>query len=93
MLQLASTLENQVTVISSGGVLHREKMYLSGSIAEYMHTEFIPSKAFISCYGISLEYGLSDCSMNEAAFKKKYDAGKPKTFCIVDHTKFEKTAR
>lgn len=90
MLQLASTLENQVTVISSGGVLHREKMYLSGSIADYMHTEFIPSKAFISCYGISLEYGLSDCSMNEAAFKKSMMQVSQKTFCIVDHTKFEK---
>ncbi|WP_066688736.1 DeoR/GlpR family DNA-binding transcription regulator [Christensenella intestinihominis] len=90
VLQLASTLDNQVTVISSGGVLHREKMYLAGSIADYMHTEFIPSKAFISCYGVSLEYGLSDCSMNEAAFKKNMMQVSQKTFCIVDHTKFEK---
>ena len=90
VLHLAATLENQVTVISSGGVLHKEKMYLTGSIADYMHTEFIPSKAFISCYGISLEYGLSDCSMNEAAFKKNMMQVSQKTFCVVDHTKFEK---
>lgn len=90
ILRLAATLENQVTVISSGGVLHKEKMYLSGSVADYMHTEFIPAKAFISCYGISLEYGLSDCTMNEAAFKKNMMLISQKTFCVVDHTKLEK---
>ncbi|MEG0381860.1 MAG: DeoR/GlpR family DNA-binding transcription regulator [Christensenella sp.] len=90
ILQLASTLENQVTVISSGGVLNKEKMYFAGSVAEYMHTEFIPTKAFISCYGVSLEYGLSDCSMNEAAFKKSMMQVSQRTFCVVDNTKFEK---
>lgn len=90
ILQMAATFENQITVISSGGVLNREKMYLSGSIAEYMYTEFIPAKAFISCYGISLEYGLSDCSMNEVAFKKNMMQVSQQIFCVVDHTKFEK---
>lgn len=90
ILQLAATLDNQVMVISSGGVLHKEKMYLSGSVADYMPTDFIPTKTFLSCYGVSLDYGLSDCSMEEAAFKKSMINVSQKSFCVLDHTKFEK---
>ncbi|MEA4852640.1 MAG: DeoR/GlpR family DNA-binding transcription regulator [Christensenella sp.] len=90
ILQLASTLENHITLICSGGSFNKKNMSLSGSLANHMCMEFIPDKAFISCHGLSIEYGLTDGSMNEAAFKKNMMRVSQKTYCVVDHSKFEK---
>ncbi|MEA4853606.1 MAG: DeoR/GlpR family DNA-binding transcription regulator [Christensenella sp.] len=91
ILQLSSSIDNNVTVICSGGAFNKKNMSLSGSLANHMCMEFIPDKAFVSCHGLSVEYGLTDGSMNEAAFKRNMMRVSQRTYCVVDHSKFEKT--
>lgn len=90
ILNFAATLENNITIICSGGIFSKKNMSLSGSIAHHLNTEFFPNKAFISCHGISIEHGLTDGSLNEADFKRSMIKVSQKTFCVADHSKIGK---
>lgn len=91
ILRLKGTIQNLVTVVCSGGILQPAYMYLSGGPANNMHADFIPSKAFISCSGISLDYGVTDDKWDNAEFKRSMIKSSQKLICVADHSKFEKT--
>jgi DeoR family fructose operon transcriptional repressor len=81
---------NNLTVICSGGVFNKKNMSLSGSVSSYLSKLFFPTKAFISCHGLSLDHGFTDGRLQEAEFKLEMMEVSRKVFCLADHSKLGK---
>ncbi len=81
---------NNITMICSGGVFNKANMSLSGTTNEQVSSDFFPNKAFVSCHGISSEYGFTDGNPMEMSYKRNMIKLASKAFFLLDHTKFEK---
>jgi DeoR family fructose operon transcriptional repressor len=82
--------KDNVTVICTGGVFNKSNLSLSGMISDKSVREFFPNKAFISCHGISPEYGFTDGNLLEVGFKRDMIRLAEKVYFLIDHTKFGK---
>ncbi len=86
----ANHSNENITMICTGGVFNKYNMSLSGAIASQYAANFFPNKAFVSCHGISPEYGFTDGNLHELGFKRDIINKTGKAFFLVDHTKFGK---
>ena len=81
---------NNITMICSGGVFNKSNMSLSGTVSGKIFDRFFPTKAFVSCHGISTEQGYTDGNLLELDFKREMIKVSGKVFFLLDHSKFGK---
>ncbi|MFN8457611.1 MAG: substrate-binding domain-containing protein [Anaerolineae bacterium] len=79
--------EPGLTLVSSGGVVRSQTQMLSGPGAEATFKDLRADKAFISATGLSLDFGLSNTNIPEAAVKLAMLRAARELFLLVDHTK------
>lgn len=80
--------KDNITMLCTGGVFNKANLSLSGALSDKFTREFFPNKAFISCHGLSGEYGFTDGNLHEVGFKREMIALAEKVYFLVDHTKF-----
>ncbi len=88
--EFASCRKDNITMICTGGVFNKSNLSLSGTFSDKYSREFFPNKAFISCHGVSAEYGFTDGNFLEVGFKREMIRLAGKVFFLIDHTKFGK---
>jgi DeoR/GlpR family transcriptional regulator of sugar metabolism len=79
--------EPGITVVSSGGSLRPESMALSGPAAEASFRDWRADKAFVTGTGVSLDFGLSNTNIQEAAVKLMMLKAAREAILLADHTK------
>jgi DeoR/GlpR family transcriptional regulator of sugar metabolism len=79
--------EPGITVVATGGTLRRESMALSGPAAEASLYDLRADKAFITGTGVSLDFGLSNTNIQEAAVKLMMVKAAREVILLADHTK------
>ena len=79
--------EEEITLISSGGLMRRESQSLIGPNAEATFQDLRADKAFISATGISLDFGLSNTNMEEATVKQAIIKAAREIILLADYTK------
>lgn len=82
--------KDNITMICTGGVFNKTNLSLSGALSDKFTREFFPNKAFISCHGVSVEYGFTDGNLHEVGFKREMINLAEKVYFLIDHTKFGK---
>ena len=80
------------TVISTGGNLMEGYLALVGPQAESTLRSFYVDKAFISCKAIDFDHGIMDSMETFTSMKQAIIDSSTKSYLVVDHTKFNKTA-
>lgn len=91
LLETADEISNDnITLICTGGIYNRSNKSLSGSISMTCVNHFIPTKAFVSCHGVSLTHGFTDGNLRESEFKSELLKVSAKHFYLVDHSKIGK---
>ena len=87
----STSLNNQnMTIISLGGVFRAKNYSLAGSLSVDSARNFRPSKAFISCRAIEAS-GLSDGSIYEVETKRALIATAKEVIVLADSSKFDET--
>lgn len=79
--------------ICLGGIFKDSNLSLHGNIALKNAGEFYPSKAFMSCAGISPHNKIADSSLHEVDTKRLMIERAQEVFVLADHTKFEKVGQ
>ncbi|MFB5192145.1 DeoR/GlpR family DNA-binding transcription regulator [Alicyclobacillus fastidiosus] len=80
--------KERIQVISTGGILRSQSMSFVGPLAEETLSKYYVNKAFISCKGVHLEYGVSEANEWQAIVKRRMTSIADETYLLVDHTKF-----
>lgn len=78
------------TVILLGGVLHPEGDAVTGLLGEAMLKELYIKTAFVSCFGFSLENGLTESDLSQAKTKAMLVRAAARVVALVDSSKFDK---
>lgn len=78
----------QMRVIHVGGRVVLESFSCVGPAAEKMLDDFRVDKAFFSCRGIDLDFGLSEASELQATLKQRVLRIAARRILMADHTKF-----
>ncbi len=79
--------EPGITVVATGGTVRRESLALSGPAAEASLYELRADKAFVTGTGVSLDFGLSNTNIQEAAVKLMMLKAAREAILLADHTK------
>lgn len=79
--------ERGIDLVATGGVVRHESHALVGSAAEATCRELRVDKTFIGGAGISVDFGLSNSNMAEAAIKQAMIKAARQVFVLADHTK------
>jgi ribose transport system substrate-binding protein len=76
------------TVILLGGVLHPDGASVTGILSEQLLKDLHIKTAFVSCYGFSLDAGLTEIDIHEAQLKSKMIASAVSVVALIDSSKF-----
>jgi DeoR/GlpR family transcriptional regulator of sugar metabolism len=79
--------ERGITLLSSGGVVRSQSQSLTGPTAEAAFAELRADKAFIAGTGLSVNFGLSNTSVQEAGVKQAMLRAAREVVLLADHTK------
>ena len=79
-------------VISTGGLLKPGTMSLYGWKTAETLGAYHADKVFLSCKGLSMEWGITDGNDETAGIKQAMIAAAEKIYLAADHSKFDKTA-
>jgi len=82
--------KDNITMLCTGGVFNKSNLSLSGALSDQFTKAFFPNKAFISCHGVSAEYGFTDGNLHEVGFKREMLKLAEKVYFLIDRTKFGK---
>jgi DeoR/GlpR family transcriptional regulator of sugar metabolism len=85
-LELSS--RSRIRIISTGGLLAVPTMSFVGPTAEKIVDEYHVNKLFISCKGLSLNYGLSESNEMQAGLKRRLLANSDIRCLLADASKF-----
>jgi DeoR/GlpR family transcriptional regulator of sugar metabolism len=80
--------EEGLNIISCGGTLRSQSQALVGAEAEAAFANIRVDKAFISCSGVSVDFGLSTGHNLEARIKRAMLSAAREVFILADSTKF-----
>jgi DeoR/GlpR family transcriptional regulator of sugar metabolism len=69
-------------------VLHPDGASVTGTLSEQLLKDLHIKTAFVSCYGFSLEAGLTEIDIHEAQLKSKMIASAASVVALIDSTKF-----
>jgi DeoR/GlpR family transcriptional regulator of sugar metabolism len=86
--EFADNYKENVTMICTGGVFSKNNMSLSGTVSNDYSFNFFPNKAFVSCHGVSIDYGFTDINVFELGFRREIINLSGKVFFLADHAKF-----
>ena len=78
------------TVLSTGGMLKKNGLSLTGSSAEKMIGSFHVDTAICSCRGLDMELGVTDSNENDGLIKTAMFASAERRILIIDDTKFDR---
>ena len=81
-----------VNLISSGGTLRHSSDSFYGPSALNALSGYYATKAFVSCSGMSENFGISDFIESEAEIRKVMLQNAAYKYLIADHLKFSRTA-
>ena len=76
-----------IDLVSTGGVVNHASHSLIGSAAEATYSDLRADTAFIGGAGISVDFGVSNSSITEAAIKQAMLKAARKVIVLADHTK------
>ena len=78
------------TVLSTGGVLKKGALSLTGSSAEKMISSYHVDIAICSCKGLDMFLGVTDSNENDSQIKQAMLASAEKRILALDSEKFDK---
>ncbi len=78
------------TVLSTGGVLKRGALSLTGSSAEKMINSYHVDLAICSCKGLDMELGVTDSNESDSLIKQAMFAAAERRILALDADKFDK---
>ncbi|MBE6530518.1 MAG: DeoR/GlpR transcriptional regulator [Ruminococcaceae bacterium] len=78
------------TVLSTGGVLKKSALSLTGSSAEKMIRSYHVDTAICSCKGLDTELGITDSNENDTLIKQAMFASAERRILALDSEKFDK---
>ncbi len=81
------SLENDVRLILTGGIVRPGELSLIGHIAEQTYKDFNVDKAFIGVGGITLDDGLTEYNLEDALVKKHLINNAKKCIVVADSSK------
>lgn len=81
-----------LTLILPGGIVHETSRSLTGMPAEEFFSRIHADTLFLSVKAVSLEDGLTDHTIEEAAVKRRMIQRAERVIVLADHTKLAKTA-
>lgn len=79
-----------ITLISSGGILRKKSLSYVGRAAENAISNYYADKLFFSCKGFSPKKGFTDSNEQESDMRKTMIKCSEKTIFLCDRTKFDK---
>ncbi len=79
------------TVILVGGILKSDGTSVMGSISQEVLKTLHIGTAFVSGVGFSLESGLMEADLNEAAYKEQVINSAKQVVALIDSTKFDRS--
>jgi len=79
--------KNKIKVLSTGGKLLKKSLSYVGSKAEQSVDNYHVDKAFISCKGLHISYGLSESHEQQAVVKEKMLQNAAESYIMIDNTK------
>ncbi len=82
--------QSDLNIVSTGGLLEKGSMSLSGIVAKKAIKNYHVDIAFISCKGMDKNNGIMDSSDKEAEIKKEMIEQANNVILLVDHTKFDR---
>ena len=88
LLELAD--KQDWTVLSTGGVLKKGALSLTGSSAEKMINSYHVDTAICSCKGIDISLGITDSNENDCLIKQAMLGSAERRILAVDGEKFDK---
>ena len=88
MLELAD--KQDWTVLSTGGVLKKGALSLTGSSAEKMINSYHVDTAICSCKGLGMSLGITDSNENDCLIKQAMFNSSDRKILALDNEKFDK---
>lgn len=88
LLELAE--KSDWTVLSTGGVLKKGALSLTGSSAEKMISSYHVDIAILSCKGLDMTLGITDSNENDSLIKQAMLASAERRVLVLDSEKFDK---
>ena len=88
LLELAD--KQDWTVLSTGGILKKGALSLTGSSAEKMIHSYYVDAAICSCKGIDMNVGISDSNENDSLIKQAMYHSAEKRILALDSEKLDK---
>ncbi len=88
ILELSSC--NDMTLISTGGILRNKSLSYVGRSAENAISNYYANKLFFSCKGFSPKSGLTDSNEQESEIRKTMIRCSNQVIFLCDRTKFDK---
>jgi DeoR/GlpR family transcriptional regulator of sugar metabolism len=82
------SLENDVRLILTGGVVRSGELSMFGHIAQNAYHEFHVDKAFVAIGGLSVEGGLTEYNLEDALVKKPLLESAREVIVVADSSKF-----
>jgi len=79
--------EEDITLISTGGIFRHKSQSLVGPGAEIIFNELRVDKAFVSAAGVNIDFGLSNTNVAEATVKQAMMKASREVILLADHTK------
>lgn len=81
------------TIICLGGIFKHTNLSIYGNIAIKNAQQYYPSKAFISCAGISGKFQITDSGIHEIDIKRTLIDSSQSVYLLADYTKFHQTGQ
>ena len=78
------------TVLSTGGILKKNSLSLTGSSAEKMIRSYHVDTAICSCKGLDTELGITDSNENDSLIKQAMFQSAERRILALDTEKFDK---
>lgn len=85
------SIESNVRLIVSGGIVRPRELSMIGSVPEYVFKNLHVDKAFLGIGGISLEDGLTEYNMEDSRVKQVLIESAQEVIVVTDSTKFGQT--
>lgn len=89
---LESSKNENITLISSGGIYNKKTGSFLGISAHQTISSINIKKAFISCAGISIKYGLTNSTFLEAEIKRTAIKKAKYVYLVAEHSKINRNA-
>lgn len=85
------SIESNVRLILSGGIVRPRELSMIGSIPEFVYKNLHVDKAFLGIGGISLQDGLTEFNLEDSRVKEELIKSAQEVIVVADSSKFGQT--